>query len=57
MLRSIVKAIRVLAEVGIGYALFAFGGLAIGLGVQMDWWPLAVLGIVMVLASFWMIGL
>lgn len=57
MFRRIAAILRVLAEAGLGYALFALGGLAIGLGVQMGWWPLAVLGIVMVLAGFWLIGL
>lgn len=57
MFRHIAAVMRVLAEAGLGYAFFVLGGLAIGLGVQMDWWPLAVLGIVMVLAGFWLIGL
>ncbi|SMG56025.1 MULTISPECIES: hypothetical protein [Paracoccus] len=57
MFRRIAAILRVLAEAGLGYALFALGGLAIGVGVQMGWWLLAVLGIAVVLAGFWLIGL
>lgn len=57
MLRRIRSIAKLMAEIGLGYALFAVGGLAIGLGVQMDLWPLAVLGIVMVLGGFLIIGL
>ncbi|WP_411840214.1 hypothetical protein [Paracoccus sp. ME4] len=57
MLNRLATIVRVLAGAGLGYALFAFGGLAIGLGVQMGAWPLAVLGVVMVLAGFWLVGL
>lgn len=49
MLRRIPGA---LAEAGIGWALFAFGWLAIAVGVQIGWWWLTVAGIVMILAVF-----
>lgn len=49
MLRQILRA---LAEAGIGWALFAFGWLAIAVGVQIGWWWLVVAGIAMILAVF-----
>lgn len=57
-MKSALSAIvQVVGKAGLGYALFAFGGLAIGLGMEMGWWPVAILGIAMVLSGFWLVGL
>lgn len=57
ILKRLAAGMRILIEAGLGYALFTFGGLAIGVGVQMSIWPIVVIGILMVLAGFWIIGL
>lgn len=57
MLKLIGEIFKILAGAGLGYALFAIGGLSIGLGVQMTSWLLVVLGIAMVLYGFLLVGL
>lgn len=56
MLRWIRPARRGLLDYGFGYALWALGGLGIVIEIQMSVWPLVVIGLLMVLFGFWLVG-
>lgn len=49
-------ALRALLDYGVGHIFWILGGLGVGIGIQMDVWSLAVIGIFMILYGFWLVG-